>query len=114
MQSFSALDLQQRTGDIQRAAIRGPVLLTSHGKPRSIIMSAEEFRRLKTAAGELVSPSSKRPGPRSGGAKTRSVRHVELRSAVDQMVADVKSGRTREAVEAELEGVRRAYRGRAR
>jgi PHD/YefM family antitoxin component YafN of YafNO toxin-antitoxin module len=30
------------------------VLLISHGKPRSVIMSAEEFRRLKTAAGELV------------------------------------------------------------
>ena len=57
----------------------------------------------------------------------RAIRHRPLRgrddplgydmsdfgAAVDQMVADVKSGRTRAAVEAELEGVRQAYRGRA-
>ena len=35
-------------------------------------------------------------------------------AAIDRMVADVKSGRTRAAVEAELEGVRRAYNGLAR
>ena len=35
-------------------------------------------------------------------------------AAIDRMVADVKSGRTRAAVEAELEGVRRAYNRLAR
>ena len=115
MQSFSALDLQQRTGDIQRAAIRGPVLLTSHGKPRSIIMSAEEFRRLKTAAGELVPPELQEAGTTLRGREDPLGYDMsDFGTAVDQMVADVKSGRTREAVEAELEGVRRAYRGRAR
>jgi prevent-host-death family protein len=115
MQSFPALDLQQRTGDIQRAAIRNPVLLTSHGKPRSVIMSAEEFRRLKTAAGELV-PSEVQEAGTTLRAREDLLGYdmSDFGSAVDQMVADVKSGRTRAAVEAELEGVRRAYRGRAR
>jgi prevent-host-death family protein len=115
MQSFPALDLQQRTGDIQRAAIRNPVLLTSHGKPRSVIMSAEEFRRLKTAAGEPVPPELQEAGTTLRGREDPLGYDMsDFGAAVDQMVADVKSGRTRAAVEAELEGVRRAYSGRAR
>lgn len=54
MRSFSSLDLQQQSGEIQRAAAQAPVVITSHGKPRAVIMSVEEFRRLKTEAREQV------------------------------------------------------------
>ena len=43
MKVYSALDLQQRTGDIQRAAVSEPVIVT-----------IEEYARLKEASGEPV------------------------------------------------------------
>jgi prevent-host-death family protein len=54
MRLFSSLDLQQQSGEIQRAAAQAPVVITSHGKPRAVVMSVEEFRRLKTEAREEV------------------------------------------------------------
>jgi prevent-host-death family protein len=56
MRSFSSLDLQQQSGEIQRAAIQAPVVIKSHGKPRAVMMSVEEFRRLKAEAKEEVPP----------------------------------------------------------
>lgn len=56
MKTFSALDLQKKTGDIQFAATVSPVVITKHGKPRAVIMSYDEFVRLKSAAGETVPP----------------------------------------------------------
>ena len=43
MKSFTSLDLQQRTGDIQRAVISEPVVITNHGQPRLIISTVEEL-----------------------------------------------------------------------
>jgi hypothetical protein len=54
MKSYTSLDLQQRTGDIQRAAIAEPVIITNHGRPRLIISTVEEFARLKVASGESL------------------------------------------------------------
>jgi PHD/YefM family antitoxin component YafN of YafNO toxin-antitoxin module len=54
MKSYTSLDLQQRTGDIQRAAISEPVIITNHGRARLVISTVEEFARLKAASGEVV------------------------------------------------------------
>jgi prevent-host-death family protein len=54
MKSYTSLDLQQRTGDIQRAASAEPVIITNHGRPRLVIATVEEFARLKAASGEHV------------------------------------------------------------
>jgi prevent-host-death family protein len=54
MRIFSSLDLQQQSGEIQRSAVQAPVIIASHGKPRAVMMSVEEFRRLKTVADEQV------------------------------------------------------------
>ena len=54
MKTYSSLDLQQRTGDIQRAAISEPVIITNHGRPRLVISTVEEYARLKEASGEPV------------------------------------------------------------
>ena len=54
MRVFSSLDLQQQSGEIQRSAVQAPVIIASHGKPRAVMMSVEEFRRLKTVAEEEV------------------------------------------------------------
>jgi prevent-host-death family protein len=113
MLTFSALDLQQRTGDIQRAAVHEPVLLTSHGKPRTVVMSANEFRRLKAAAGEPVPPET----VEATGTTLRAQKDPlgydmsDYGLGIDNMISDVMSGRTKAAVKAELEKVRRAYRG---
>ncbi len=116
MQTFSALDLQQRTGDIQRAAVLEPVLLTSHGKPRTIIMSTDEFRRLKAAAGEPVPTEAvEAVGKTLRGQKDPLGYDMsDYGAGVDKMISDVMSGRTKAAVEAELESVRRAFRGGVR
>jgi prevent-host-death family protein len=52
MKSYTSLDLQQRTGDIQRAVIAEPVIISNHGRPRLVIVTVEEFARLKAASGE--------------------------------------------------------------
>jgi PHD/YefM family antitoxin component YafN of YafNO toxin-antitoxin module len=63
MRKFSSLDLQQRTGEIQSAALREPVALTFHGRPRTVMLSVEEYCRLKDAVGELVPEELRVPAP---------------------------------------------------
>ncbi|HXZ17355.1 MAG TPA: type II toxin-antitoxin system prevent-host-death family antitoxin [Roseiarcus sp.] len=113
MQTFSSLELQQRSGDVQRAAAQAPVLLTSHGKPRSVILSTEEFARLKRAADEPVPPEVM---PRA-----RTVRGTEdplgydttdQNAAIARMLNDVRTGRTKPAVKEELMRVRAAWEGK--
>lgn len=63
MKKFSSLDLQQRTGEIQTAALREPVAVTFHGRPRAVMLSTDEFCRLKELAGEPVPVELKVPPP---------------------------------------------------
>lgn len=111
MQMFTSLDLQQRTGDIQRAAAREPVLITSHGKARNVVMSTEEFRRLKVKAGEVLPTEVVRRQAVTVRAPDDPLGYdtSDLGAAVDQMLADVESGRTEAAVAAELERVRQLF-----
>jgi hypothetical protein len=112
MEAFSSLDLQQRTGDVQQAAARAPVLLTTHSRPRNVMMSVEEYRRLKAAVGEPIPPEVReRGGTVRGRIDPLGYDMSDRGAAIDKMIADVKSGRTRTAVDAELTAVRRAYNG---
>jgi prevent-host-death family protein len=110
MRSFSSQDLQQQSGEIQRAAVSAPVIVLSHGKPRSVVMSVEEFRRLKQKAGEALPKELERPRP--------VVRHVPMRDALGYATSDLRSlavtmadaalsGRNKEAVQAEIAAVER-------
>jgi len=45
MLTFGTTDLQRRTADVQKAALKSPVLLTYHDKPRFIMMTVEEYAR---------------------------------------------------------------------
>lgn len=110
MKTFTALDLQRRSGEIQDLSGGDPVLVTSHGKPRRVLMSVEEYRRLKTAAGEpLPAELSTRWNSVTLDGRVDPLGYdvSDLDTAVDRMIEDVRTGRTREAVAAELEGVRR-------
>jgi prevent-host-death family protein len=115
MQTFTSLDLQQRTGDVQRAATQEPIVVTAYGKPRNVVMSVEEFRRLKTRVGEELPPEVSPlqativRAPDDPLGYDMSDYHV----AVDKMIEDVRSGRTAPAIAAELECVRRLFRASA-
>lgn len=54
MQSIRSLNLQRSLGDVLQIADSEPVLLLHREQPRNVIMSSEEFVRLKVAAGEPV------------------------------------------------------------
>jgi prevent-host-death family protein len=58
MIAFSTTELSRKVGDVIAAALEKPVTLTQHNKPRLVIMSVEEYRRLTT---------TKRPETRSVG-----------------------------------------------
>lgn len=46
MQVFPAADLQRNSSEIQKAALRQPVFLTYHEKPRYVMLSLEDYVRL--------------------------------------------------------------------
>jgi prevent-host-death family protein len=114
MKSFTSLDLQRRTGDIQRAAGEAPVVILSHSKPRNVVMSAAEFERLKRKAGEPVR-LVQAPRARTVRAPDDPLGYdmTDFGRALDRMIDDARSGRTAAAVAAELSAVRRRYRERA-
>jgi len=61
MRIFPASDLQRNPAEIQKAALEAPVFLSYHEKPRYVMMSLEEFVRLRGAtilAGPEAFPDS--------------------------------------------------------
>ena len=54
MFAFRSTDMSQEFMDLLGSVEAGPTVLINRGQPRAVLMSAEEFRRLKTAAGEAV------------------------------------------------------------
>jgi len=110
MKQFSSLDLQQKTGEVQRSAYVEPVVITNHGKPRFVIVTVEEFSRLKASANEPVpaevtgrKPVVKRgPPPDPLGRDTR-----DFAAFVLQMADHALSGKDRTAINAEIAGAKR-------
>jgi prevent-host-death family protein len=47
MRSFTTSDLNKQVGEITEAARQSPVVITHHRKPRFVLMSMEEYNRLK-------------------------------------------------------------------
>lgn len=46
MQKFRSQDMQKQAAAVQEAAMRAPVLITYHDRPRLVVMSMDEFERL--------------------------------------------------------------------
>jgi prevent-host-death family protein len=44
---YSTSDLSRKSGDIIARALQAPVTITQRGKPRLIILSVEEYNRLR-------------------------------------------------------------------
>lgn len=49
---YSTSDLSRKSGDIIARALQGPVTITQRGKPRLILMSVEEYNRLRGKGGD--------------------------------------------------------------
>jgi prevent-host-death family protein len=47
---FSLTDLSNRSGEVVEAAFRGPVEITRHGKRKFVLLTAEDYDRLVSAA----------------------------------------------------------------
>jgi len=61
MRIFPAADLQRNPSEVQRAALKEPVFLSYHDKPRYVMMSLEDFVRMqgaKIVAGPEAFPES--------------------------------------------------------
>ena len=48
--SYSTSDLSRKSGDIIAAALRRPVTITQRNKPRLMLLSIEDYRRLMARA----------------------------------------------------------------
>jgi prevent-host-death family protein len=44
---YSTSDLSRKSGDIIARALQGPVTITQRSKPRLVLLSVEEYKRLK-------------------------------------------------------------------
>ena len=55
MTEYSTSDLSRKSGDIIAEALRRPVTITQRSKPRLVLLSIEDYRRL-TAAAETRKP----------------------------------------------------------
>lgn len=115
MKTFTSIDLQKQTGDVQRAASREGAVITSHGKPRNVILSVEEFCRLKRIAQERIpsgllsrTPTVIRHAPDPIGYDVR-----ELAAAADRMSHDAINAINADAVDRELDTIRNLFRGKA-
>lgn len=110
MRSFGSVDLQNSLEVVHEAARQEPVLLVNHGTPSLVLMAVEEFRRLKSAAGEAFPPETldRRIEARNGlppdplGYDTSDLMKCAL-----EMSEAALAGRNREAVREEIERVER-------
>jgi prevent-host-death family protein len=47
MRTFSTVELTQQIGAVTHAASREPVTITHHRKPRFVLMSVEDFEKMR-------------------------------------------------------------------
>jgi prevent-host-death family protein len=105
----SSQDLQKQVGEVQTQAALEPVLITARGKPRCVLLSVNEYARLKAAAGEPVPDGVRRRGV-TYRAKADPLGYDlrDINAAMLAMADDALSGRGQEEVERELAEVRKS------
>ncbi|OAI30215.1 prevent-host-death family protein [Methylosinus sp. R-45379] len=52
--TFSTSDLSRKSGDIIAEALRRPVTITQRNKPRLVLLSYEDYQRLRTRADSRI------------------------------------------------------------
>jgi prevent-host-death family protein len=79
MARYTTSDLSRKSGDIIAEALRKPVTITQRNKPRLVLLSIEDYRRLTARA------DSRKVGT-LGGMSEKDF--TEFRRAVDAYAAD--------------------------
>ena len=59
---FKAADLTRHTSDLFDAAIRSPVAITKHRKPRFVLMSIDQYHQLARGATQQAHMLDQMPG----------------------------------------------------
>jgi prevent-host-death family protein len=54
MQVFRSQDMQRQASVLQDAAMKEPVIITYHDRPRFVLMSMEEYDRMRGRLGRLA------------------------------------------------------------
>lgn len=54
MQRYSSYDLQRNVSKVQEAALKEPVSISYHGRERLVILSIDEFERLKRRDKQMI------------------------------------------------------------
>ena len=58
MAEYSTSDLSRKSGDIIAAALRRPLTITQRNKPRLVLLSIEDYRRLTARAETRIQTSN--------------------------------------------------------
>jgi prevent-host-death family protein len=116
MLRITSQELQRQVGEVQLRAAKAPVIITNHGRPRSVLMSAEEFVRLKELAGEpsAIEGLQKRAATFRNAVDALGYDVSNQIAAMLLMARDAQAGRTKLAVESELAAVRERFGGHPR
>lgn len=105
MQIIRSINLQKNLGDVLRAADVEAVLVTNREQPRAVVMSAEEFIRLKTAAGEPIPSEVRKSRPTLHKRPTDPLGYdTRDPDYAARMAEDALSGRHSEEIEKEIHG----------
>jgi len=110
MKRFSSLELQRRSGEIQRSALSEPVVITNHGVPRYVMLTIKEFRRLKTLSGEQVPPEMTRAEPviqRKLPPDPLGRETSDFAAFVTEVADHALSGKDRDAIDTEIRAAKR-------
>jgi prevent-host-death family protein len=106
---ISSQKLRRRTGEVQIDAAREPVVVTTHGRPRCVLLSVEEYARLKRAASEPIPAELASQPSETARSQPDKLGYdlSDVAAALRAMAADAISERTRDAVKGELAASRR-------
>jgi hypothetical protein len=61
MQTFRSQDMQKQAAALQEAAMKEPVLITYHDRPRLVLLSMDEYDRLRGRRGGATHPIAPLP-----------------------------------------------------
>lgn len=67
MKEITAKDAKNRFGQLLQSAQQGPVRVTRNGRPVGVVMSVQQFERLRGAAWERLTATMDRLGQEAAG-----------------------------------------------
>jgi PHD/YefM family antitoxin component YafN of YafNO toxin-antitoxin module len=110
MQTIRSIHLQKNLGDVLKAADLEAVVVMNRDQPRAVMMSAEEFIRLKTAAGEAVPKEVRRSRPTLHQSSADPLAYdTRDPDYVLQLVEDALAGRHAQAIRSEVQAALRRW-----